>query len=132
MAHKVSPERIVNPVTILAWDGSDFYAVKCDDAGQLVFDMVAPATTPVVYNVTMTSADTAYFQALPGSCKKFLIRCRGSYDIKLNFTEAALGTAHLTVSAGMSYYEDLIQPATLTLWFECATAAQVVEIVAWS
>lgn len=90
------------------------------------------ATTPVVYNVTMTLASTEYSQALPANTKKFLIKCRTLYDIQLCFTNAGSGTLYITVPAGMSYYEDLIQPSALTLYFQCATAAQVVEIVTWS
>ena len=93
---------------------------------------VNPAATPVVYNVTMTTAATEYNQALPSSTKKFLIKCRTLYDVKLCFTSGQSGTTYITVPAGMSYYEDLIQPATLTLYVQCATAAQVAEIVAWS
>ena len=90
------------------------------------------AATPVVYNVTMTNANTEYSQALPANTKKFLIKCRTAYDIKVCFTSGASGTTYLTVPAGSAYCETLIQPAVLTLYFQCATAAQVAEIVAWS
>lgn len=94
--------------------------------------MLNRAATPVVYNVTMTTANTEYSQALPANTKKFLVKCRGAYDIKLCFTALASGTTYITVPAALSYWEDLIQPSTITLYFQCATAAQVAEIVAWS
>ena len=88
--------------------------------------------TPVIYNVTMTNANTEYSQALPANTKKFLIKCRGAYDIKVCFTSSGSGTLYVTVPSGTSYWEDAIQPSSITLYFQCATAAQVAEIVAWS
>lgn len=90
------------------------------------------AATPVIYNVTMTLAATEYSQALPANAKKFLIKCRTAFDVKLAFTSGQSGTTYLTIPAGMAYSEDLIQPTAITLYFQCATAAQVAEIIAWS
>uniref|UniRef100_A0A6M3XX73 Tail protein n=1 Tax=viral metagenome TaxID=1070528 RepID=A0A6M3XX73_9ZZZZ len=98
----------------------------------IITAMVNRAVTPNVYNVTMTSANTEYSQALPANTKKFLIKCRAAYDIKVCFTSGQSGITYVTVPAGMSYWEDLIQPSAITLYFQCATAAQVAEIVAWS
>jgi len=94
--------------------------------------MINRATSPAIYNVTMTNAGTEYSQALPSNTKKFLIKCRGSYDIKLAFTSGQSGTNYVTVPSGMSYWEDFIQPSALTLYFQCASAGQVAEIIAWS
>lgn len=205
MAHKISPDRIANPVTMIAWDGSDFYAVKCDNAGRLVVgiglvtigaitiadgddvtlgavadaaanaggagtlsaklrrltddldailaltvsinaaavliegniddaeaNMIRRATTPTFSNVTMTNADQEYSHELPANCMKFLIKCRGLYDLKVCRIATESGSTYLTVPAGMSYYEDLIQTTGKTLYFQCATAAQVAEIVTWN
>lgn len=41
MANKLTPDRIINPVTIIAWDGEDFWAVKCSDEGHLLIDVEA-------------------------------------------------------------------------------------------
>lgn len=94
--------------------------------------LVKPAATHNIYNVTMTSANTEYSQTLPASTKKFTIKCRTNYDVKLCFTSGASGTTYITIPAGMTYWDDLIKPVTLTLYFQCPTAAQVTEIVAWS
>ena len=118
-----------------AWDAanSTWVQVPGGTTGQAQINLDdLKATTPVVYNVTMTSANTEYSRALPANTKKFLIRCREEYAIKACFASGASGTTYITVPSGMSYWEDLIQPATLTLYFQCATAAQVAEIVAWS
>jgi hypothetical protein len=88
--------------------------------------------TPTVYNKTMTAANTEYSQALPANVKKFLIKCRTEYAIKVCFTAEASGTTYVTVGAGQSYWEDGIKAASLTLYFQCATAGQAVEIIAWA
>ena len=99
---------------------------------QILAGQLSMATTPVIYNVTMTNANTEYSQALPANTKKFLIKCRGSYDIKAAFASGESGTTYVTIPAGSALCETLIVAASLTLYFQCATAAQVAEIVAWS
>lgn len=89
-------------------------------------------TAPVIYNVTMTLANTEYSQALPSNTRKFLVRCRGAYAIKVCFTASGSGTLYVSVPSGMTYWEDQINDAAITLYFQCATAAQVAELVAWS
>jgi hypothetical protein len=107
-------------------------AVFVTDNGELNVGVVPWPTTAVVYNVTMTAANTEYSQALPADCKKFAVKCRGEYDLKLAFAEGQSGTTFITIPASQCYWDDLIQPASLTLYVQCATAAQVAEIVAWS
>ena len=143
-----------SPRTALFWNGTAWQWALVDAAGHLQLDVVTSglpggaataanqaaiiaamlnrATTPAVYNVTMTLAATEYNQALPANTKKFLIKCRTDYAIQVCFVALGSGTLFVTVPPGMTYWEDLIQPATLTLYFQCAVAAQVAEIVAWS
>lgn len=93
--------------------------------------MEAIGLGPLVYNVTMTLANTEYSQALPPICKKFLIKCRASYPIRVAFAWGETAVAWVTVPAGMTYWEDLIYTLRMTLYFQCATAGQVAEVVAW-
>ena len=129
---KVIAEIAGRIATLLGYDGTDFRNVRVDGSGHLQVDVVSWATTPALYNVAMTLANTEYSQALPANTRKLLIRCRGAYAIKVAYVSTESGTKYLTVPSGMTYWEDLIQPATLTLYFQCATAAQEAEIVAWS
>lgn len=92
---------------------------------------MAKKTTPTIYNKTMTDADTEYSQALSSGCIAFLIKCRGDYAIKLAFVENASGTTYITVPAGQSYYEEGLWLNGVTLYIQCATAAQVAEIIEW-
>ena len=99
-----------------------------------VKDALSIALTPAIYNVTMTSADTEYSQALPTNTKKFLIHTRDGTTFRLAFVtgKVAMPTApYFTVLANDIYYEDDIK-ATPTLYFGCASAGKVIEIIAWS
>lgn len=143
-------------VAILAYDSSidKWRAVYVDASGNLQVDVVDSggatlgdletllttlttailyrSTAPYVYNVTMTDADTEYSQAMPSQVKKFCIKCRGEYDMKLCFTAEGSGTTYITIPSGQCYWDDMIRDASLTLYFQCATAAQVAEITAWN
>lgn len=93
------------------------------------------ATTPVIYNVTMPNADTEYSQALPSNVKKFLIHTRDESEFRLAFVTGKVATPtapYFTIPASKAYYEDHINPASLTLYFASASAGKVVEIIAWS
>ncbi len=136
------------------FDDPDWVKVIVDEDGYLLVDVVdsggsdlqdvvdaidalaaivqARATAPTIYNKTMTLADTEYSQALPANTKKFTVKCRGEYDVKLCFTESGSGTTYITIPSQQSYWEDGIVDASITLYFQCATAAQVLEIVAWA
>lgn len=81
--------------------------------------------------VTMTSANTEYSWTIPNGVSAFTVRCRGAYDVKFSFTSGTSGTTYWTVSSGNSYYETSISSYNNTLYMQCATAAQVVEIIYW-
>lgn len=83
-----------------------------------------------VINKTMTLADTEYNQTLPMGTAKFLLQNRGNYDTKVSFNSGQSGLNYLTIKAGTVYYEDMIDTSR-TLYFQCPTAAQVLEIIIW-
>jgi len=112
-------------------DGSEWRKAKGDTDGRLVVDTELVATTPTIYNVTMTLANTEYSQALPANTRKFLIKCRTSFAIKLAFVSGQSGTNYITIPADQAYWEDHILVSNLTLYFQCATAGQVAEIIVW-
>jgi len=99
---------------------------------QILSQLETAPGTPAVYNVTMTNAATEYSQALPANTRKLMIKCRGSYAIRVCFASGESGTKYVTVLANQSYWEDGIKATSLTLYFQCDTAGQVAEIVAWS
>jgi len=92
------------------------------------------ATTPVIYNVTMTLADTEYSQVLPANTKKFLIHTRDGTTFRIAFVTGKVATPtapYFTIPGGNGYSEDGIK-ATPTLYFGCGSAAKEIEIIAWS
>ena len=97
-----------------------------------IITQVTKSTSPVIYNTTMTLADTEYSQALPASCKAITVQNRGAYDTKVCYTSGESGTTYFTIKSGMNYYEDRMILAGSTLYFQCATAGQVLEIIAYS
>lgn len=95
------------------------------------------AAKPVIYNVTLTDANTEYSQALPAGVRKFSIQCRNpAVDIKLAFTSGQSGTTYLTILGNSAYNEDFIHAPlgyTLTLYMQStSTSAPIAEIVAWT
>jgi hypothetical protein len=86
---------------------------------------------PAIYNKTMTLANTEYSQALGNGVVKLLVQCRGGYDTKIAFYTGTSGTNYMTLKAGAVYYEDMVDKMPSTIYFQCATAGQVLEIVAW-
>jgi len=122
---------LVTPVGIDAL--GNVYALLVDDDGRLqVSAGDAEAHEPTVFNVTMAAAGTQYAQALPAGTKKFTAKCRTYVPVQICFTTGETDTLYLTIPPGQTYWEDRLLDAALTLYFECAIAAQVLEIVAWS
>lgn len=96
---------------------------------------VQVATTPAIYNVTMTNADTEYSQALPANTKKFIIQTRDGTEFRLAYVTGKVATPTapwFTVRMNGTYSEDNLTCAAQTLYFGCGDAAKIIEIIAWS
>ena len=90
--------------------------------------------TPSIYNVTMTDANTEYSQALSANTKKFSIHLRDFTAFRFAYASgkvAAPTAPYLTVPAGGEKSEELIQPASLTLYFASSDAGKIAEIEEW-
>lgn len=93
------------------------------------------AGTPVIYNVTMTLADTEYDQALPANTKKYTIQTRDGTAFRMAFVTGKVAgptEPYLSIGTDGFHHEDSINPASLTLYFACGDAGKVAEILAWS
>lgn len=88
--------------------------------------------SPHIYNLTLTNADTEYSQALPSNTAKIAVQCRTSDDIKMSFVANESDSKYVTIQGSQIYWDDLVKPAALTLYFQSATAGVIVEIIAWS
>lgn len=101
-----------------------------------VVDFSALETTTVTeYNVTLTSADTQYSQALPANTRRLCFRCRSGVAIRYAWGAGKVATPtapYQTLQAGADYAIDGVLLASGTLYFASGTAGAVVEMEAWS
>ena len=88
-------------------------------------------TNPIVYNKTLTLADTEYSQALPAGCKKIMVQCRTAYDVKMTYTSGGSGTTYYTLKANTWYWDDFIDGTVKTIYMQSTQAGVVVEILCW-
>ena len=91
-------------------------------------------TTPTVYNVTLTTADTQYSQALPANTKEFRFRCRTLFDVRYAWVTGKVATPtapYLTLPAGSDYYSDWNNLASQTLFLASSEAGVIAEIEVW-
>jgi hypothetical protein len=87
---------------------------------------------PIIYNVTLTLADTEYLQALPGNTKRFAIIPRNSaHTIKIAFIAGNSATEYITVDS-RSYFDDNLDADGIILYMQSANAGAIVEIIAWN
>lgn len=107
-------------------------------AGTAVIGKVDSAiSTPTIYNVTCTNADTEYSQALPANCRFLEFQARTEAVIRFAFeTGKVAGPAspYMTLKAGDYYASPMIGQglAPSTLYVASPTAGVVVELLAWT
>lgn len=108
-------------VIALGYDGSDYAPLP------------AAPTTPTFYNVTMTTANQEYSQALPAGTKRVDIKLRSlSAVLKLSFTSTESGTKYISVPYGSLYSLQGVNLTGATLYFQSIKAAQTAEIICWT
>ena len=95
------------------------------------------AVSPTIYNVTLTSADTEYSQAMPTNCRGFEFQCRTESDVRFAFVTGKVAgptAPYMTLKAGDYYYSFPISQgdAPSTLYLASSTSGVVVEIIAWT
>lgn len=89
--------------------------------------------SPIIYNVTITDANTEYSQLLPTGTKKLTVKLRGtSALLKIAFENTKSGTTYITVPYGSSFNADDIDMNGITIYVQSPTAAQTCEILAWT
>jgi hypothetical protein len=94
-------------------------------------------TTPTVYNLTLTNANTEYSQAMPANCRGWEFQCRTAVDVRYAFVTGKVATPtapYMTCKAGNAHNSPGLNQGTSpsTLYFASASAGVVVEITAWS
>lgn len=99
--------------------------------GGLSRPSLTTATTPKIYNVTCTLANTEYSLVLSSDTKAFSIKARDRTTIKLAYSSGDSGSLYITVGAGSVYSEDNIT-FNGTIYFQTNKANQVLEILEWT
>lgn len=93
---------------------------------------------PIIYNVTMTLADTEYSQQLPIDTLKVLVHTRDESSFRFAWETGRVATPtvpYYTVLAGSRYYEDDINlraTAHRTIYFASDVTLKVIEILVWT
>ena len=115
--------------------GDDSHAEVVALGGKVVAD---PATTTQAdYNVTLTSADTQYSQALPANCRGFEFQCRTDVAIRWSKTTGKVAgptAPYKTLKAGDYYWSPPLNQGASpdTLYFASASAGVIIELTAWT
>ncbi|RPI64645.1 MAG: hypothetical protein EHM48_00395 [Planctomycetaceae bacterium] len=101
----------------------------------LMTDAERACTTPTVYNIVLTLADTEYSQALPAGTRKFAFRARTFVDARYAFVTGKVATPtapYCTLKAGAENAIDGVNLAAATLYLASGTAGTVIEIEVWA
>ena len=96
--------------------------------------LIEEATTPTIYNETMTLADTEYDQALSSNTRKFMVmtRDRSAFRLAFETDKVATPTApYITIAANEVYYDEFVNSSSLTLYYASDNAGKIIEIVEW-
>lgn len=92
--------------------------------------LAGSAQYPLIANVTLTTANTEYSQAITGM-QKFTIQCRTNYDVRFAYVTGKVATPtapYITIKAGSVFWEDDLS-VDKTLYFASSQAGVVVEIL---
>lgn len=92
-------------------------------------------TTPALYALTLTDANTQYSQALPAVCRRVSFQCRTANDVRFAFVTgkvAAPTDPYGTQKSGSAYDSGAVKMEGKTLYLASSVAGIVVEIEAWS
>ena len=91
-------------------------------------------TSPTIYNITLTVADTQYSQLLPSGVRDIRFRCRTLFDVRFAFVTGKVATPtapYLTLPAGSDYDSDDNDLSSKTIYFASSEAGVVVELEVW-
>lgn len=94
------------------------------------------ATTPIIYNVTMTNINTEYSQALPANTKIIEFRNQGvGFDTRYAYETGKVATPtapYALLAAGEVKTVEGLNLTGKTLYFACGTAGQTLQLEVWT
>ena len=93
----------------------------------------APGTTPTIYNVALTTANTEYSQLLPTGTRKIDAKLRATNALlKIAFVSTESGSNYITIPYGSSLHLENVDLSSVTIYAQSPTASQTLEILAWT
>ena len=105
-----------------------------DIAVRTISDNSGGTSVVTTYNITLTSADTQYSQAIPANTKELRFRCRSIEDIRFAWITGKVAgptAPYLSLSAGLEYFSDNNNLDTATLYLASAVAGVIIELECW-
>jgi hypothetical protein len=98
--------------------------------------IISASTTIGQYNITMTTINTEYSQALPTGCKGFEFWTRSGEAARFAFTTGKVAGStdpYFTLRRGATYQStETLDLTDKTLYVATATAGDVIELITWS
>ena len=93
------------------------------------------AAAPVLFNQTLTAANTEYTITLPAGCTHFEMQARTNANVRFAFETGKVATPtapYMTLKAGYTYSSyNLWGSQTLLVYVATPTAGTIVELIAW-
>ncbi len=125
------------PLAVRLSNGRQFYnavMTAISSVNESFDNLTFAATTPEIFNVVMTDADTEYSQALPAGTDRFSIQCHTSFDVRFAYEEGKVAgptAPYAIVKSGTNNFEGGLKLQKKTVYVACATADQVIEVITW-
>jgi hypothetical protein len=88
--------------------------------------------TPIIYNLSMASANTEYSQAIDYATKAIYVKMRVFADSKIAFTNGESGTNYLTIESGGFLFKEGIDLINKTIYIQSNASNQIAEIIVWT
>jgi len=99
------------------------------------FSFESPISTPTIYNVVMTNANTEYSRLLPTGTRKFSVWCRDGSILRFAFEPGHVAGSvepYGTILNSSCYYEDNVYLVNKTIYLACSLAGKTAIIVAYT
>lgn len=94
---------------------------------------IQAVSTPTIYNLSVTLADTEESQALPIGTKYIRLANHGPADIKYAYASGESGTNYLTLNCGAEIILPGLDSATnYTIYYQSAVTGGRLEIESWA
>ncbi len=111
--------------------------VSVNSSGELVVDVdgATDATTPTIYNITLTASNTEYSQALPAGTRMYTFQNRNYNKLRWSFTTGKVATPtapYSELKSGAAQSEIDVNLTSKTLYFASSTAGDIVDLLVWA